>query len=257
MVETIKPRPKLTLGQWLVFTIVFAVLVYGLQTFGIINFPSFGTSNSGNSNVDTSVQTSDGSAGSSGTGIKNSPNGEFDCSSIPKIDDMTKPYHSYCLTKVVEADQTIPSVTIDKVDCVEIERVSYYPPYIGYHIEASGTATGPVANGPTLDVFYAYPGTVLSKIGEYGTLSQIGTRGRFDPTAIDWPIINLDPRTQEGKYSIYRRIYQPATTRWTASGSMRVYKGEGTGIMVVELDSSKTTSPNRIIAQATKEIICQ
>ncbi len=64
-IPAIKPRPKMTLVQWIVFTIVFAVIVFGFQTFGIINFPSFGTSNSGNSNTDTAVQNTDGSAGSS------------------------------------------------------------------------------------------------------------------------------------------------------------------------------------------------
>jgi len=47
---TIKPRPKLTFGQWIFVIVGAAILLYGLHLTGIAYIPFFDTSNSGNSN---------------------------------------------------------------------------------------------------------------------------------------------------------------------------------------------------------------
>lgn len=48
----IKPRPKLTFGQWIIVIILTPVLLFGLHLTGVVNIPFFNTSNSGFQNTE-------------------------------------------------------------------------------------------------------------------------------------------------------------------------------------------------------------
>lgn len=174
----IKPRPKLTFVQWIVFTIVFAVIVFGFQTFGLIKFPSFNKNNSGSSNFQDGSSTNNNNVVSTNNPVSGKPSSNTDTQKLfLKIDSgECKSYR--------EVETKNDGIAIDTI------------------IVGSGSAGGRVGDGIVITTNPGYTGGYLGHT-DFGEGLSCSSWTAKKSQGADY------------SYECVREQGQPFTTTWT------------------------------------------